>query len=493
MTVAVAVAAQKQQASNSAATQPSILRTAQRSWSATSLRQRLKCVKRFRSALASNGVLLSSLYPSSLGRATADTLSTELIPLAEAARFLELRAVRLLRPQNLSNEGRPTWLRSVDITVRREPHGIVLVIAPANYPLFLPAVQVLQAVVAGNAVVWKPGKGGEALAKAICRLLIDAGVPCDLLLPTDESTEAGRQWIAAGVDKVVLTGSASSGRSVLEQCSASATPAAVELSGCDAFFVLPGADIAKAVRALAFGLTLNGGATCIAPRRIFAQAQIADDFFFALAAAIRNLPPIAMGAANANRVVDLLEDAVARGGSPLVPFDRIASTGMRPLVITGARPSMKVMNTDIFAPIAAAMTVQSMRDAVDAANACPYALGASIFGSLENARALAASVHAGVVTINDIIVPTADPRLSFGGRKASGFGKTRGAEGLLEMTVSKSIVVQRARRLRHLEAPHPQAADLFDGYLRMRHGGGLTQRLCGALDLCRAIAGKNRN
>ena len=81
-------------------------------------------------------------------------------------------------------------------------------------------------------------------------------------------------------------------------------------------------------------------------------------------------------------------------------------------------------------------------------------------------------MRAGVVVINDVIVPTADPRLPFGGRGRSGFGVTRGAEGLLELTVPKVVAVRRGRRLFHLEAPHPGDAELFRAYLNLTHAGG---------------------
>ena len=90
-----------------------------------------------------------------------------------------------------------------------------------------------------------------------------------------------------------------------------------------------------------------------------------------------------------------------------------------------------------------------------------------------------------------MLAPTADPRLSFGGLRRSGFGKTRGAEGLLEMTVSKSITAQKAKRLRHFEPPHPRANELFTGYLSLVHGKGLLTR-CRALGaIYRAAANKN--
>ncbi len=184
--------------------------------------------------------------PGALHRSVADTLVSEVLPLAEACRFLEREARWILAPQRLSTHARPFWLRRVTAETRREPLGVVLIIAPANYPLFLPGVQALQALAAGNAVLWKPAAGGMAAAEALRDVLVGCGLDPALLQLLDESPQAAADAIAAGVDKVFLTGSAATGTAVLSQLAAHRTPAVMELSGCDAVFVLPGA--ARTVR-----------------------------------------------------------------------------------------------------------------------------------------------------------------------------------------------------------------------------------------------------
>jgi aldehyde dehydrogenase (NAD+) len=128
-------------------------------------------------------------------------------------------------------------------------------------------------------------------------------------------------------------------------------------------------------------------------------------------------------------------------------------------------------------------------DAAIAAHApCLYALTAAIFGPEKEARALASRLPVGTVLINDLIVATADPRISFGGRKGSGFGVTRGREGLLEMTVLKTIVAQHSRDLR---AYCPTTADhepFFAAYLEAVHGGSWRGRWHGLRRLLRVAS-----
>ena len=103
------------------------------------------------------------------------------------------------------------------------------------------------------------------------------------------------------------------------------------------------------------------------------------------------------------------------------------------------------------------------------------------------AQLLAGRVQAGAVVINDLIVPTADPRLPFGGRGRSGFGVTRGAEGLLEMTAPKVITVRRGKSLPHLDPPHAADAELFHAYIQTVHAGAWRNRLAGVKKLFHSI------
>lgn len=454
-------------------------RKAQWEWANLPLSERVHCVRRFRDILARDAHELIRCFSHELERTAADSLVAEIIPLAEAARFLERSADELLRVREISRRGRPFWLRKVEIQLRREPLGIVLVIGPSNYPLFLPGVQALQALVAGNAVWIKPGHGARTVASALRAIAVEAGIPPQVIVVLDEDVENARQALRTGVDKVVLTGSGASGISVLREAADQITPAVVELSGCDAVFVRGDADIAKAVRAVVFGLMLNGGATCIAPRRILVHRSVAKRFERGLTDQIKGLPPVRVSSSAASLANRLIQQALLLGAELPLPFEYSSSAAFYPVLILKALPAMEVMRSDIFAPVLAVMRVDSDDEAIEAAAMCPYALGATVFGEEAASRKFAERVSAGVVVVNDLIVPTADPRVPFGGAHRSGFGKTRGAEGLLEMTHLKAIVVQHGKRLRHLEPAHPHAEDLFLAFLTAGHRRKWIHRLRG--------------
>ncbi len=139
--------------------------------------------------------------------------------------------------------------------------------------------------------------------------------------------------------------------------------------------------------------------------------------------------------------------------------------------MTDGGPDTELLRHDVFAPWLALIPVPDIEAALLADAACPFALGASIFGPVAAARALAPRLRAGSVCINDLIVPTADPRLPFGGSGRSGFGRTRGAEGLLGMTSTKTISLRKGRFRPHLAAPHDADAARFATLARVLHGG----------------------
>jgi aldehyde dehydrogenase (NAD+) len=258
----------------------------------------------------------------------------------------------------------------------------------------------------------------------------------------------------------------------------------MELSGCDAVFVLPGANLERAVTALLFGLRLNGSATCMAPRRLFLVGD-QTEFLRALLDQLKTLPPVLLPLTARAQLAELLEDARRRGGSLLVDE---ASGAVRYAVVLKADPEMKIAQSDIFAPVLSVFDVSDTDAAVSAHALCKYRLTAAIFGPEREARTLASRLPVGTVLINDLIVASSDPRISFGGRASSGFGVTRGREGLLEMTVLKTVVTQRSRDLRAYRPTTPAHEPFFAAYLQSVHGGRWRMRWDGLRRFLRSAA-----
>ena len=401
-------------------------RTAQSRWALTPISERLRVVRALRHGIAENADKLAGIAASVSERPIAEKLVSEVLPLADACRWLEKRADRVLATRRCGSRGRPFWMQGVTFEVQRQPFGLVLVIGPANYPLFLPAVHALHALVAGNAVLLKPAPGTRHVALAFAQLARENGLEPALLTILPESVSAARSAIADGVDKVIFTGSSENGRDVLATLAETNTPSVMELSGQDAVLVFADADLDLVVRALRFGTSLNDGNTCIAPRRLVVVQSVAEDLLARL--------------------------SIAR--VPIMLIER----------------------------------VHDEEAAVHRANDADFALGASIFSrDVARARTLAARIKTGFVLINDLIAPTADPRMPFGGVKASGFGTTRGDEGLLEMTFPHVVAERHGRTHPHFDEPASGDAQLFSAYIRAAHG---TRRFTAFRDLFRALIAK---
>ena len=170
-------------------------------------------MRAIRHALASSVDRILAAIPADLSRTPADTLAAELLPLLEAAKFLEKQAARILAPRKLGRRGLPFWLSGLDVVIERAPLGTILIVAPSNYPLFLPGVQALQALAAGNAVTWKPGRNAEAIANVFANVCTQAGLPGNLLRVTEDSIEAVAEEIRHGKPaKIIFTGSARAGQ-----------------------------------------------------------------------------------------------------------------------------------------------------------------------------------------------------------------------------------------------------------------------------------------
>lgn len=464
------------------------VRRVQAQWHHTPLSQRLRIIARLPSLIARHADELCDTVVRTAAQ-PGEVLASELLPLAEASRYVAKRGKQALQPRRLSNRDGAWWMGSIGILETRQPWGVVLVIGPSNYPLLLPGVQVIQALAAGNGVLIKPAPHGDAVMDKLADLCSMAGVPRGLIRVLETTPEAAQSAIELGVDKVLFTGSLSTGRKVAQQLVPTMTPAAMELSGNDPVLVLDDADHQRVASAVAYALQLNGGQTCIGPRRLFATKKTLAQLLPLLRAELHNAFPRAIASAGLATAQAAIDQALEQGAE--VACGSMQSWGqagqVTPLVLSKVSPAMAVAQEDIFAPVLSLIEVGNMDSAVDLASSSPYALGASVFGEPRPARDFAEKMVAGCVCINDVLVPTADPRVSFGGWRASGYGVTRGLEGLRQMSQLKVTCERRGRWLPHLSTPADQLSSMLRGILLFRHGGTLAERWTGLKGLVRAV------
>jgi acyl-CoA reductase-like NAD-dependent aldehyde dehydrogenase len=454
-------------------------RQAQRAWAPTTVVQRLKPVRALRHRLVSDCDRLLAVLSDELHKTTLESLGGDVLTTADALAWLERRAARLLAPRSVPSGDRPLSLWGQSDTVHRRPRGVVGIIGTWNYPLFLNAVQICQALVAGNAVIWKPSEVAPRFAELFASLMREVGWPEHLFQTMPATRDGGAQLADAAIDHVVFTGSANVGRKLAAHLGARLIPSTLELSGCDAMLLLDDADVELAAKAAAFGVSINRGQTCIAVRRVLVPRNQVEAFAQALLRHLPTQPHRLQLPAQEEQAKRLVDDAVAQGA-------RLLTAPGGPIVLGEVRPTMALCREAAFAPIVGLLPYDDLATALKDEALCPLALSFSIFtANPARASSIAATLRAGSVCINDVIAPTAHPATPFGGRGESGWGVTQGAEGLLEMTVPQVVSVRSGRFRPHYEQT-PNQEPLLRGLLAANHAPTLAARLAGWWQLLRA-------
>lgn len=320
---------------------------------------------------------------------------------------------------------------------RRRPAGVVTVIAPFNFPLILSIRSVAPALALGNAVLLKPDPrtavcGGVALV----RIFEEAGLPDGLLQLLPGGAEVGEAAVSAPeVTVVSFTGSTAAGRAVGELASRHLKRVHLELGGNNALVVLPGADVAAAASAGAFGSYLHQGQICMTTGRHLVHESLVDEYVAALAEKARNLPvgdpasgQVALGPIIDERQAARVESIVARAveaGATVEAGGTREGLFFAPTVLTGVTPDNPAYVEEIFGPVAPVVSFATTDEAVALVNDSEYGLSVGILGDVGEAMKIADRVRSGKVHINEQTVSD-EANAPFGGTGASGNGSRFG-------------------------------------------------------------------
>lgn len=380
------------------------------------LAERLAWVRRFRRSVVAGRDELIALAGEEVRKAAFETLVSDLVPFLSSCKWHERHAGRVLRPRRL--RGGSVWQVGQRHWVRREPLGLVGIIATWNYPVQLLGVQLVQAVVAGNAVVVKPSERCPKTQGRLLEMAREAGLAEGVLRVRPASREAGASMLEREpLDHLVFTGSTEVGRVIAQTLGARLIPSTLELSGRDSAIVLDDADLALAARSIGAAVRLNAGQTCMAPRRVLVDAKVGDRF------------------------VALLRAEVSKGG-PLTACDGSACEAR----VEVCKANDALVAGDHFGPTVAVVACETWERLVEIHRGLGQHLATSVFTrDVARARTLAGVLAAGTVTINDAVIPTAHPGAPLPALGESGWGVSRGELGLLAMTRPMHVSVTRRR------------------------------------------------
>jgi len=177
----------------------------QREWAGLPLRERLRPVRALRRLIATECDNLCAAIARDVGKPSEEAIGSDLLSWADACRFLETQAISLMRPRRVPSAQRPLWMWGQSDTVYRRPRGVVGIIGTWNYPLYLNGVQIVQALTAGNTVVWKPSEVVPSCSAALFDLLRRAGYPDGVVRMLAPTRENGPALLEADIDHLVFT------------------------------------------------------------------------------------------------------------------------------------------------------------------------------------------------------------------------------------------------------------------------------------------------
>lgn len=425
-------------------------RLAQLGWQAAGFAHRRTVLLKAHDLLLERRELLLDAIQSETGKTRGQAFE-ELFQAANVTRYYAVTARGVLRTRRRRG-GIPTV---VSTRVGYRPKGLIGVVTPWNYPLSLGVMDVVPALAAGNAVLQKADDQGALSILAARRAFIDAGVPADLwAVVTGDGAEIGNA-VNDHSDYVCFTGSTATGTKVGIRAAEALRGASLELGGKNPMIVLDDVDPARAARNAVYACFASLGQLCVSIERIYVHSAVAEAFtaeFTARTASLVQGPAFDyttdVGSltlpSQLERVMEHVDDAVKKGATVLTGGKRRPDLGplfFEPTVLTGVTDDMICSGKETFGPVVAITVVDSVEEAVLAANSGPFGLNASIFsGSRRRAREIAASIEAGSVNVNE------GYRASFssidapmGGMKQSGLGRRNGPEGLLRFVDARTV------------------------------------------------------
>ncbi|MDZ7290757.1 MAG: aldehyde dehydrogenase family protein [candidate division KSB1 bacterium] len=429
-------------------------RAAQKQWSTLPIKARVDILQKFYGLLFNRRLEIAALITRENGKPVAEALIAEVMVSLDLIKYYLRYGPLWLKPKRLPHENIALKMRRAHVGY--EPYGVVGIIAPWNYPLMLPLSETVPALLTGNTAVMKPSEFTPTTALEMEKLLREAGLPEGVFQVVVGDGSTGAALVASDIDKILFTGSAITGKKVAAAAAERLIPIVLELGGSDAMLVLRDANLEHATSGAVWCRFVNCGQNCVSTKRVFVEQEIYEPFVAKVVAKVQQLrlgpgsdPETDIGPMIRERQVAILEqqlaDAVAKGAKILCGGKRRPDLGpffFEPTVLTNVNSNMKVLQEETFGPLLPIVPVRDVEEAITLANSTPYGLSASIWtANLKRGRELALRLEAGSVLINDAVSHAGACEAPHGGAKASGYGRTHGREGLMEMVRLKYLDV----------------------------------------------------
>jgi succinate-semialdehyde dehydrogenase/glutarate-semialdehyde dehydrogenase len=426
---------------------------AQKEWAKTAIAERSKLFLELHALMLEDETKLLDLLQLETAKSRAHAFEETAGAIAAPNYYARIAAKTLARRKTKS--GVPLLTKTV---VDQVPLGVVGIITPWNYPLALTMLDVLPAIMAGNAVVQKADNQTALTVLFARHLAVEAGIPAELWTVVAGDGEAIGNAITDNVDYVAFTGSTATGRRVAERAAKRLIGCSLELGGKNPLIVLDGANIKRAAEIVIAGAFSSAGQLCVSIERVYVPNRIKAEFIAELAKRTESLTvgrsdDFSMdigsltGYNQLQRVMGFVDDAVTTGATVVAGGKQLTETGpyfYRPTIVTNVNQNARMYRQEVFGPVVDVEGYEDLDDAIAMANDSDYGLNASVVGPEREAIKVAEKLNAGSVNINEgFRASFASMESPMGGFKSSGQGRRNGPGGLLRFTEAKAIGVAR--------------------------------------------------
>ncbi len=422
-----------------------LARAGQPKWAKVPLKKRLAIIAAFRERIVAMRETLARTLTHEVGKPIRQSRN-ELNGFLGRIDFFLAESARMLRDEKVFADAG----QKLEERIAHEPLGVIANISAWNYPYFVGGNVFVPALLAGNAVLYKPSEFATLTGMHIAELLHEAGVPHNAFVPVIGEGAAGAALLRQPVDAVFFTGSLSTGAKIAARAGERMIKVQLELGGKDPIYVCEDVDVAAAASAVADGAFYNTGQSCCSVERVYVHEKIHDAFVRALVDEVRGFrlgdpmdETTYIGAITRRQQLDVLKkqvaDAKRKGARLLLGGNVVKRKGnwFEPTVFADVDHSMSLMKDESFGPIIGIQAVADDDAAVDLMNDTEYGLTAGVYTKDERrAKKILARVEAGTVYWN--CCDRVSPRLPWSGVKHSGIGLTLSTYGIQTFTRPKA-------------------------------------------------------
>lgn len=428
-------------------------RIAQQDWALTPVHERAKILVEIRRRMIADETKLMDLLQLETGKSRAHAFEETVGAISAASYYSKISGKALARKK--TKPGIPFLTKTY---VEHAPLGVVGVITPWNYPLALTMLDVLPALMAGNAVVQKADNQTALTVLFARHLAVEAGLPNELWSVVVGDGEEVGNAITDNADYVAFTGSTATGRKVAARAAARLIGCSLELGGKNPMIVLESANIKRAAEIAIAGAFGSAGQLCVAIERVYVPNHMKQEFLSEIAKRTNSLTVGrssdfsmdigSLGGYNQlQRVMGFVDDAVATGATIIAGGQQLPELGpyfYAPTVLTNVNPNARMYSQEVFGPVIDVRGYEDLDAAITMANDSDYGLNASVVGNQREAMQVAKRLNSGSVNINESYRASfASMATPMGGTKASGQGRRNGLAGILRFTEAKSVGIAR--------------------------------------------------